>query len=146
MIIDLNQIGKVYIACGRTDLRKSIDGLSAIVEKRFKLNAFGNNLYLFCGTDKSKMKVLYWDGDGFLLLYKRLENGRFKWPKDEIEVRELSTSELKEKLYSLKEQLFELRRKKAVGALERGEDVIGVRRDIARINLVLRERELSEGK
>ena len=95
MIIDLNQIGKVYIACGRTDLRKSIDGLSAIVEKRFKLNAFGNNLYLFCGTDKSKMKVLYWDGDGFLLLYKRLENGRFKWPKDEIEVRELSTQELR---------------------------------------------------
>lgn len=62
------------------------------------------------------------------------------------EVREMSTAELKEKLYSLKEQLFELRRKKAVGALERGEDVITVRRDIARINLILRERELSEEK
>ena len=58
------------------------------------------------------------------------------------EVREMSTSELKEKLYSLKEQLFELRRKKSVGALERGEDVITVRRDIARVNMVLREREL----
>ena len=58
------------------------------------------------------------------------------------EVREMSTSELKEKLYSLKEQLFELRRKKAVGTLERGEDVITVRRDIARVNMVLREREL----
>ena len=52
-------------------------------------------------------------------------------------------AELKEKLYSLKEQLFELRRKKAVGALEKPEDVIGVRKDIARINLVLRERELA---
>ena len=62
------------------------------------------------------------------------------------EVRELSTSELKEKLYSLKEQLFELRRKKAVGALERGEDVITVRKDIARVNMVLRERELAENK
>jgi len=62
------------------------------------------------------------------------------------EVRELTTAELKEKLYSLTEQLFELRRKKAVGALERGEDVIAVRKDIARINLVLRERELAEGK
>lgn len=61
------------------------------------------------------------------------------------EVRELSTSELKEKLYSLKEHLFELRRKKAVGALERGEEVIGIRKDIARINMVLREREL-QGK
>ena len=62
------------------------------------------------------------------------------------EVRELSTSELKEKLYSLKEQLFELRRKKAVGALERPEEVIVVRKDIARVNLVLRERELAEQK
>ena len=62
------------------------------------------------------------------------------------EVRAMSTSELKEKLYSLKEQLFELRRKKAVGTLERGEEVIGVRKDIARVNMVLRERELSETK
>ena len=62
------------------------------------------------------------------------------------EVREMTTSELKEKLYSLKEQLFELRRKKAVGTLERGEEVIGVRKDIARVNMVLRERELSESK
>ncbi len=61
------------------------------------------------------------------------------------EVRELSTSELKEKLYSLKEQLFELRRKKAVGSLERGEEVIGVRKDIARVETILREREL-QGK
>lgn len=61
------------------------------------------------------------------------------------EVRELSTAELREKLYSLKEQLFELRRKKAVGALERPEDVIGVRKDIARVNMVIREREI-QGK
>ncbi len=59
------------------------------------------------------------------------------------EVREMSNNELKEKLYSLKEQLFELRRKKSVGTLERGEDVITVRRDIARVNMVLRERELA---
>ena len=62
------------------------------------------------------------------------------------EVREMTTSDLKEKLYSLKEQLFELRRKKAVGALERPEEVIVVRKDIARVNLVLRERELAENK
>ena len=59
------------------------------------------------------------------------------------EVREIPTSELQEKLYALKENLFELRRKKAVGALERGEDVIVVRKDIARCNLVLREREIA---
>ena len=60
------------------------------------------------------------------------------------EVRELSSEELKDKLYSLKEQLFELRRKKAVGALEHGEEVRYVRKDIARVQMVLRERELSE--
>lgn len=58
------------------------------------------------------------------------------------EVREIPTSELEEKLYALKEQLFELRRKKAVGALERGEEVTRVRKDIARVLMVLREREL----
>ena len=62
------------------------------------------------------------------------------------EVRELNTSELKEKLYSLKEQLFQLRRKKAVGALEHGEEITRVRKDIARVNLVLREREINESK
>lgn len=58
------------------------------------------------------------------------------------EVRELSTEELNEKLYALREQLFELRRKKAVGALEHGEEVARVRKDIARVLMVLREREL----
>ena len=59
------------------------------------------------------------------------------------EVRELTTPELNEKLYSLREQLFELRRKKAVGALEHGEEVARVRKDIARVLMVLRERELA---
>jgi len=62
------------------------------------------------------------------------------------EIRAMSMSELNEKLYSLQENLFELKRKKAVGSLERGEDVITVRKDIARVKLVLRERELSEEK
>ena len=59
------------------------------------------------------------------------------------EVREIPTSELEDKLYALKEQLFELRRKKAVGALEHGEEVTRVRKDIARVLMVLRERELA---
>ena len=58
------------------------------------------------------------------------------------EVRELNDKELSEKLYSLKEELFNLRRKKAVGQLEHGEEVRKVRKDIARVNLVIREREL----
>ncbi len=59
------------------------------------------------------------------------------------EIREMSTSDLNAKVYELKEQLFELRRKKAVGALEHGEEVTRVRKDIARCLMVLRERELN---
>lgn len=58
------------------------------------------------------------------------------------EVRDLTNEELEAKLYSLKEELFNLRRKKAVGQLEHGEEVRKVRKDIARVNLVKREREL----
>jgi large subunit ribosomal protein L29 len=58
------------------------------------------------------------------------------------EFRELSVKELDEKLYDLRAQLFELRRKKAVGQLEHGEEVTRVRKDIARVSMVLREREL----
>lgn len=58
------------------------------------------------------------------------------------DIRELTSSELNKKVYELKEQLFELRRKKAVGALEHGEEVTRVRKDIARCLMVLREREL----
>lgn len=58
------------------------------------------------------------------------------------EIREMSNEELNEKVYFLKEELFNLRRKKAVGQLEHGEEVRKVRKDIARVNLVIREREL----
>lgn len=59
-------------------MRKSIDGLAAIVSQNFKLNPFENSLFLFCGGRKDRMKALLWEGDGFLLLCKRLENGVFQ--------------------------------------------------------------------
>ena len=102
MLGDISKAEKIFIACGKTDLRKSIDGLSALVERKFKLNPFDNCLFLFCGNDRSKMKALFWEGDGFVLLYKRLENGTFKWPKDEEEVRQLSIQELRWLMEGLK--------------------------------------------
>lgn len=81
---------KIYIACGKTDMRKSIDGLSAIVSQNFKLNPFENTLFLFCGGKRDRMKALLWEGDGFLLLYKRLESGVFQWPRTTEEVREIT--------------------------------------------------------
>ena len=70
----------VYLACGSTDLRKSIDGLAAIVTYSFKLDLFSNSLFVFCNGDRDKLKILYWDHNGFWLFYRRLEKGRFKWP------------------------------------------------------------------
>lgn len=74
--------GKVYLACGYTDLRMGIDGLSGIVQQQFRLDPFSKSLYLFCGRRKDRIKGLLWEGDGYLLLYKRLENGRYQWPRN----------------------------------------------------------------
>lgn len=81
---------RIYIACGKTDMRKSIDGLSAIVSQNFNLNPFENVLFLFCGGKRDRIKALLWEGDGFLLLYKRLEDGVFQWPRTTEEVRKIT--------------------------------------------------------
>jgi len=71
---------KVYLACGKTDMRKSINGLAAIVEGSFKLNLFDGALFVFCNRNRDRVKILEWDGDGFWLYFKRLEKGHFRWP------------------------------------------------------------------
>lgn len=76
---------RVYIACGYTDLRLGIDGLASIVETEFHLNPFSRVLFLFCGKRNDRIKGLLWEEDGFLLLYKRLEDGKFQWPRNEAE-------------------------------------------------------------
>jgi transposase len=72
----------VYLACGKTDMRKSINGLSAIVEGSFGLDPFGKALFVFCNRNRDRVKVLEWDGDGFWLYFKRLEKGHFRWPAE----------------------------------------------------------------
>ena len=70
---------KVYLACGHTDMRKSINGLTAIVESSFKLNPYDEAVFVFCNRARDRVKVLEWDGDGFWLYFKRLEKGHFRW-------------------------------------------------------------------
>ncbi len=82
-----------YIACGYTDLRRGIDGLAEIVQEQYKLDPFTNTLFLFCGRKRDRIKGLFWDGDGFVLLYKRLERGGYEWPRSGDEVRQLTAQQ-----------------------------------------------------
>ena len=64
----------VYLYRGIVDMRKSINGLSAIVEEELGLSPFGPSLFVFCNRQRDKIKILYWERSGFVLWYKRLEN------------------------------------------------------------------------
>ena len=76
---------KIYISTANVDMRKSIDGLSAIVEQRYHLNQFDNAMFVFHNRHCDKVKILYWDGNGFCLLYKRMEHGKFRFPQGVLE-------------------------------------------------------------
>ena len=90
MLSDFTGADRVYIACGYTDLRRGIDGLAVLVHQQFQLDPFTNTLFLFCGRRRDRIKALYWEGNGFVLLYKRLESGSFQWPRKESEARALT--------------------------------------------------------
>ena len=85
----------IYIRTGYTDLRLGIDGLAAVIREDLGRNPFEENtLYLFCGRRTDRIKGLVYEGDGFLLLYKRIAIGHFQWPCHEEEARELSKETL----------------------------------------------------
>ena len=85
----------IYIVCGHTDMRKSIDGLAAIVGQQWKLDLFSGSLFLFCGRRRDRLKALLWEEDGFVLMYKRLENGKYKWPRDSAEAKLITQKEFR---------------------------------------------------
>ena len=91
---DHSYFAGVYIVSGYTDLRFGIDSLVAIIERRFHMHLFvPNTLFLFCGRSSTRIKGLLWEGDGFLLLYKRVESGHFTWPRSSTELRSLSAEQ-----------------------------------------------------
>ncbi|WP_375199718.1 IS66 family insertion sequence element accessory protein TnpB [Bacillus sp. RS11] len=92
---DFTSVKNIYIICGKTDMRKGIDGLAMLIQDSFELDPYSDSIFLFSGTSKDRYKCLYFDGDGFAKLYKRLDNGKLQWPKDEKEVRNLSQKELR---------------------------------------------------
>ena len=103
MLGDLSGVTKIYLITGRTDMRKSFDGLMAIIRDSFKLDPYANALYLFCGRDSRKIKALHYDRDGFVLMQKRLEGpGRFQWPRNSTEARQLTRQEYRWLMEGLK--------------------------------------------
>lgn len=92
-MFNLSDIENVYLAVGPTDLRKSIDGLSLIVQSTFKLDLFEKSIFVFCNKASDKIKIIHFD-NGFWLYYRRLESDKFKWPISSKETINISYNEL----------------------------------------------------
>ena len=91
MLFEAHGISRFVVVCGYTDLRKGIQGLSQIIEGTYHLNPFEEKvLFLFCGRRCDRIKALLWEGNGFLLLYKRYENGSLSWPRTQEEAVSIS--------------------------------------------------------
>jgi transposase len=75
---------RVYVAVGASDLRRSIDGLSAVVREKLGADPFSGHLFLFRNRRGDRLKILVWDRSGFWVMYKRLERGTFAWPDGDI--------------------------------------------------------------
>ena len=79
-MLDLSKIDNIYLAPGATDLRKSIDGCSNIVQYQIFLDPFSSSIFIFCNRTKTTIQALEWDGNGFWLhTKKRIGKDRFQW-------------------------------------------------------------------
>ena len=85
---------KIWIAAGVTDMRRGFDGLSAQVQTILQQQPFSGHVFAFRGRRGDIVKLLWWDGDGLCLFAKRLERGRFIWPKAEGGTVHLSRAQL----------------------------------------------------
>ncbi len=103
MLKCLEHLDAIYVACGPTDLRKNVDGLSILVKQSFGLDPFSKSLFLFCNGARNRLKALVWDRNGFIMLYKRLDGAgaRFVWPSDPVQVREITNTQLEKLLDGL---------------------------------------------
>lgn len=94
-MLNERSVQQVYLACGSTDLRKSMDGLAALVQEGLGLNPFSPALFVFCNRERNKLKILYWEHNGFWLYYRRLERGTFPWPQAGGEPLSITNRELR---------------------------------------------------
>lgn len=95
MIGDLSGVKRIYLITGFTDMRKSIDGLMGIIKGVYDLDPYSNAAFFFCGRRADRIKVLHFEPDGMTLLYHRLDEGRYHWPRNKSEALELSRQQLR---------------------------------------------------
>ena len=81
MFVNFSTVQNIFNVCGRTDMRSRIDRLASLITDKYNLDLFNDALFLFCGRKKDRFKALYWDRDGCIMLYKRIENRNLQWPK-----------------------------------------------------------------
>jgi transposase len=94
MMVDITS-AKIFIRPGSTDLRKAVNGLTALIQEQMKGDPFSGSIFLFCNRDRKLLKAVWWDKTGFWLSQKRLEEDRFPWPENKAEASELSAEELR---------------------------------------------------
>ena len=88
------EIKRAIILTGRTDLRRGIDGLVSLVRLSYNLDPLDKGtLFLFCGTKKDRIKGILYEGDGWVMVYKRLTLGVYMWPKTPEEAKSLTWEE-----------------------------------------------------
>lgn len=85
---------RVFVAAGATDLRRGFDGLAQLARDRLEQDPLSGHLFVFANRKRDRVKILYWDGDGYALWMKRLELGSYNWPRADAARVELSAAEL----------------------------------------------------
>jgi transposase len=85
---------RIFLKLGATDMRKSINTLSVLVQNEMQMDPFSKSLFVFCNKRREILKILYWDINGFCLWQKRLEKDKFKWPKRKEEILEINAAQL----------------------------------------------------
>ena len=89
-----NDLPAVYLCREAVDFRKGINGLAALVEEVMDLDPFSEQLFVFCNRRRDRVRILYWERNGFCLWQKRLEKDQFRWPDRREDILEVGSREL----------------------------------------------------